>query len=81
MVLTLGKPSEETVNLSIECEREHDGRWRAEVPEPPGVLVYERTAEEALGKAEVLALRVMAERIESGESRAVPISIQVPAAV
>ncbi len=68
------------MNLTIECEREHDGRWLAEIPELPGVLVYGKTAEEAMGKAEALALRVMAERIESGESRAVPISIQVPAA-
>lgn len=68
------------MNLTLECECEHDGRWLAEVPELPGVLVYGRTAEEALGKAEVLALRVMAERIERGEGRAVPISIQVPAA-
>ncbi len=68
------------MNLSIECEREQDSRWVAEVPELPGVLVYGATAEEAMGKAEALALRVMAERIESGESRPVPISIRVSAA-
>jgi predicted RNase H-like HicB family nuclease len=68
------------MNLTIECDREEDGRWLAEVPELPGVLVYAATAEEAQGKAEALALRVLAERIEAGESRPVPISITVPAA-
>lgn len=44
----------------IECEREADGRWLAEVPELPGVLAYGATAEQATAKAEVLALRVLA---------------------
>jgi predicted RNase H-like HicB family nuclease len=63
------------MNLSIEYEQEQDGRWLAEVPELPGVLVYGATAEEAMSKAEVLALRVLAERLEAGETRPVPISI------
>ena len=40
----------------IEHEREEDGRWLAEVPELPGVLAYGATADEAMAKAEVLAL-------------------------
>ena len=52
------------MNFSFECERETDGRWLAEVPELPGVLAYGATAQEALAKAEVLALRVIAERLE-----------------
>lgn len=68
------------MNLSIECEREEDGRWLAEVPELPGVLSYGTTAEEAMAKVQVLALRVLAERIEHGESRPVAINISVPAA-
>jgi len=68
------------MNLSIECEREEDGRWLAEVPELPGVLVYGATAEEAMGKAEVLALRVLAERLEAGESRPEPITISIASA-
>ncbi len=68
------------MNLTIECEQEHDGRWLAEVPELAGVLVYGATAQEATGKAETLALRVLAERIEAGESRPVPITIKIPAA-
>jgi len=64
----------------IEHELEADGRWLAEVPEIPGVLAYGSTADEAMAKAESLALRVLAERIEAGESRPMPISIQLAAA-
>jgi predicted RNase H-like HicB family nuclease len=66
------------MKLSIECEREDDGRWLAEVPELPGALAYGATAEEAMARAEVLALRVVAERIEHGEARPIDISISVP---
>jgi predicted RNase H-like HicB family nuclease len=53
--------------MKIEIEREEDGRWIAEVPELPGVLVYGKDREEAISKAQVLALRVMADRLEHGE--------------
>jgi predicted RNase H-like HicB family nuclease len=56
------------MHLSIETEREDDGRWLAEVPELPGVLAYGATAEEASARAEILALRVLAERLEHGET-------------
>jgi len=46
--------------MRIETEREQDGRWIAQVPELPGVMVYSATREEAIAKAEVLALRVIA---------------------
>jgi len=65
------------MNLCIVCEQEEEGRWLAEVPELPGVLVYGSTAEEAMSKAEILALRVLAERLETGENRPVPISISL----
>ncbi len=65
------------MKFSIECVREEDGRWLAEVPELPGVLAYGTTPEEAQGKAQVLALRVLAERLEHGEARPVDISISV----
>jgi predicted RNase H-like HicB family nuclease len=68
------------VDFSIECEREDDGRWLAAVPQLPGVLAYGTTADEAMAKAEVLALRVLAERLEHGESRAQSIKISVAAA-
>ena len=68
------------MNFSIECEEEIDGRWIAEVPQLPGVLCYGNTADDAMSKAEVLALRAMAERLEHSESRPVEISITLPLA-
>ena len=68
------------MNFTIEHEREEDGRWLAEVPLLPGVLAYGESADAAMAKAEVLALRVLAERLEHGESRAHSISISVAAA-
>ena len=68
------------MNFNIECDREEDGRWLAEVPQLPGVLAYGASPDEAMAKAEVLALRVLAERLEHGESRAHSINISVAAA-
>jgi predicted RNase H-like HicB family nuclease len=68
------------MNFNLECERETDGRWLAEVAELPGVLAYGSSANEAMAKAEVLALRVLAEQLEYGEARPVDISILLPAA-
>jgi predicted RNase H-like HicB family nuclease len=53
--------------LVVEIDREEDGRWIAEVPELRGVLVYGSTRDEALARVEVLALRVLADRLEHGE--------------
>ena len=53
--------------LTIETEREDDGRWLAEVPALPGVHSYGVTDVEARSKATALALRVIAERVENGE--------------
>ena len=68
------------MNLTLECEREEDGRWLAEVPELPGVLAYGSSYAEALAKAEVLALRVLAEHIEHGEAKPTAVSIRLPTA-
>ena len=68
------------MKFTLECEREEDGRWLAEVSQLPGVLAYGASANEALAKAEVLALRVLAERLEHGEAEPQEISISVPAA-
>ena len=55
--------------LTVETELEEEsGRWIAEVVELPGVLVYGQTEEDAVNKAKVLALRVLAERLEHGEA-------------
>ena len=62
------------MQLTLETEQESDGRWLAEVPEIPGALAYGATRDAAMAKAEALALRVLAERLEHGE--AAPMSIQ-----
>jgi len=56
------------MKFTIEQECEEDGRWLAEVPELPGVFAYGATADEAKAKAEVLALCVLAERLEDSEA-------------
>jgi predicted RNase H-like HicB family nuclease len=53
--------------LRIETEREDDGRWIAEIAVLPGVLVYGASKIEAEDKAKVLALRVIADRLDNGE--------------
>lgn len=53
--------------FKVELERESDGRWIAEVPELPGVMTYGVTREEAVTRAQALALRVLAERLDHGE--------------
>ena len=67
------------MNLTIETEQEDDGRWIAEVPELGGVLAYGATREEAMAKAQALALRALAEQLEHGEARPVDLSISVAA--
>jgi len=54
--------------FTVEYEQEEDGRWLAEVIELPGVLAYGATLAEATAKAKALALRVVADRLEHGES-------------
>jgi len=66
--------------FTIQHEKEEDGRWIAEVPELPGVLAYGATADEAVAKAQALALRVLAERLEQKEAKPQPISIGIAAA-
>jgi predicted RNase H-like HicB family nuclease len=53
--------------MKIEIEREDDGRWIAEIPQLPGVMAYGNKRNEAISKAQVLALRVLADRLEHGE--------------
>ncbi|MCP9940764.1 type II toxin-antitoxin system HicB family antitoxin [Synechococcus sp. Cruz CV12-2-Slac-r] len=66
------------MNFSLECEQEVDGRWIAEVPELPGVLSYGDSAADAMSKAEILALRVIADRLEYGDSEPMNISLSLP---
>jgi predicted RNase H-like HicB family nuclease len=52
----------------IEVEREDDGRWLAEIADLPGVQAYGTTREEAVERTKALSLRVLADRLEHGES-------------
>ena len=56
------------MQFQIEVEREEDGRILAEIPALPGVLAYGATREEAIVRAEALALRVLADRLDHGEA-------------
>jgi predicted RNase H-like HicB family nuclease len=63
------------MRLTVELDRETDGRWIAEVVDLPGVLVYGATREEALTAVQALALRVVADKLEHGEAPAVPLDL------
>lgn len=56
-----------SLTLAIEIERENEGRWIADIPELPGVLVYGSSPADAVARVEALALRVLADEIEHGE--------------
>jgi predicted RNase H-like HicB family nuclease len=66
------------MNFTMECEQEVDGRWIAEVPQLPGVLAYGTSSADAMAIAEVLALRVIADQLENGESQPIRISFSLP---
>ena len=53
--------------MKVEIEQENDGRWIAEIPELPGVMAYGEKQDDAISKAKILALRVIADRLEHGE--------------
>lgn len=68
------------MNLTVEIEQEEDGRWIAEVVDLPGVLVYAQTVEDATAQVQALALRVLADRLEHGETGTAFISVSFEAA-
>ena len=68
------------MKFSIECEREEDGRWIAEIVQIPGAMAYGETRDEAMARAEIVALRLIADQIEHGEAKPVDISISLAAA-
>jgi len=68
------------ITLSVEMEQEEDGRWIAEISELPGVLAYGLTPADARAKAQALALRVVADRLENGEAGPDLLSISFRAA-
>ena len=68
------------MHLIVETELEADGRWIAEVTELDGVLAYGQTRDEAIARAEALALRVLADRLEHAEAGPDLVSITFRAA-
>jgi predicted RNase H-like HicB family nuclease len=54
------------VRLTVEFDREEDGRWIADVPQLPGVLVYGRTRKDALAKVQALAFAVLSADVKHG---------------
>jgi predicted RNase H-like HicB family nuclease len=68
------------MNFTIEHEQESDGRWLAEVIELPGVMAYGVSPADAVSRVEILALRVIAERLENNESKPLSINISIPIA-
>lgn len=67
------------MHLSIELDREDDGRWIAEALDLPGVMTYGATREEGIRNTELLAIEVIADRIEHGDvpATALNVSFQV----
>jgi len=53
-------------SLTVEFDREVDGRWIAEVPKLPGVMAYGATKREALQRVYAIALRTLADSVEQG---------------
>ena len=51
------------MKLTVEVEREEDGRWIAEVLEIPGALAYGDTPDQAKAKVQAIALRALADRL------------------
>jgi predicted RNase H-like HicB family nuclease len=68
------------MTFRVEVEREADGRWLAEVLELPGAMAYGPSAAEAGARAQALALRVVADRLEHGEAGPDLLSISFTAA-
>ena len=68
------------MQLAIELEREDDGRWIAEVPDLSGVMAYGQSREQAVVMVQALALRVLAERLEHGETAPELLSVTFKAA-
>lgn len=67
------------MKLTIDVDREEDGRWIAEALELPGVLCYGSTREEAISHAERLAIEVIADRIAHGEMAAAALQVSFAA--
>jgi predicted RNase H-like HicB family nuclease len=68
------------VNLTVELDREEDGRWIAEALELPGVMCYGQTRDAAVCNVGRLAIEVIGHPIAHGElpSFALCVSFAIP---
>jgi len=55
------------MQLTVRLEREEDGRWFGQVSELPGVFAYGATRDDAAKAAQILAMRVVADKLEERE--------------
>lgn len=60
------------LELTVEFDREEDGRWIAAVPALSGVMVYGDSREDARRRVHALTLHVLADQLEAGERRELP---------
>src|ERR1017187_5351376 len=71
IVITGHKPPRGTrspdLRLSIETDRETDGRWIAEIPEVPGAMADGKDEREAVTGAYAIALRILADEAEKSD--------------
>jgi predicted RNase H-like HicB family nuclease len=54
--------------MTIEIEQEVDNRWRVEVPSISVALAYGESRQEAVSRVATLVLRILADRLEHGET-------------
>lgn len=67
------------MEIRIETEQEEDGHWLAEVVGLPGVMAYGNSKLHAMARAEALAFRALAERLEHNESHPESVSVSLAA--
>lgn len=68
-----------STRYSVECGCEKDGRYWAAVPAFPGVFVYGQSRDEVTARVSALALRTLADRLESHQTKAHTFCFQVGA--
>lgn len=66
--------------MIFEMEQEEDGRWIAKIPTLSGVMLYDQGLKEAISKLQTLALMVLVERLENGETPSMLVSVTLNAA-
>lgn len=68
------------MQFTVRVGREEDARWFAIIRKLPGVMAYGDTRREAIARCQALALRVLAERVENGETAPLRSTVKFEAA-